>query len=226
MPNCIYVFLDEGGDFNFSSTGTCYYSFTSVTMRRDFSIYPVLDGYKYDVIEFGKELDHFHCTDDNPYVRQRVFGIIKDHLNELKIDSLVVRKCKTGTALQEPSKFYPRMLAYQVKYVLSGLDLREVDEVIVITDNLPVNAKRQIFQKAIKTTLAAMLPANAKYRVIHHPSRSHYGLQIADYCNWAIFKKWESGKDIHYQTIKPAITSEFDIFRTGTIRYYEDGRAL
>ncbi|OHC69590.1 MAG: hypothetical protein A3H93_02840 [Rhodocyclales bacterium RIFCSPLOWO2_02_FULL_63_24] len=56
--------------------------------------------------------------------------------------------------------------------------------------------------------------------ILHHASRSHYGLQIADYCNWAVFRKWQKGEVEFYDLIKPALKSEFDIFRTGTTLYY------
>lgn len=222
----LYLFLDEGGNFDFSSTGTCYYTFTCVAMQREFNVCHELSSYKYDVIEYGKDIDRFHCTDDNPHVRRRVFKIIQNHLEALKIDNVTVRKCKTGPALQEPSQFYARMLGYLIRHVLEQYDLSRIEEVIVITDNLPLKKQRASFKKAIKVTLAKMLPDGANYRVLHHPSGSHYGLQVADYCNWAIQRKWETGDDTHHQTIRPAIRSEFNIFRTGTRKYYEDGRPL
>lgn len=226
MPH-LYLFLDEGGNFDFSPTGTRHYTFTSVAMQRDFAIYQDLDHYKYDVIEFGKELCHFHCAEDNAHIKQRVFGIIQTHQTSFRIDNVVVRKCKTGTSLQEPSNFYSRMVGYLIKYVIGRYDLSTIDEVIVITDALPIKKQREAFQKAIKVTLAAMLPQGITYRVLHHPSSAHYGLQIADYCNWAIFKKWETGHRVHYDTVAPAIRSEFDIFRSNkTIRYYDDGNPL
>ncbi len=225
MQRRLYLFLDEGGNFDFSRKGTCYFTFSCATMERNFTIYEALDHYKYEVIEFGKDVHHFHCSNDNPHIRKRVFEIIQSHLNSIKINSLIVRKCKTGTALQEPPQFYARMVGYLIRYVMNGCDLSLVEEVIVITDSLP-SKKKEVFQKAIKMTLAKMLPSGVSYKILHHPSSSHYGLQVADYCNWAILRKWETGDDTHYKTIKPAIKSEFDIFRTGTTRYYDDGKPL
>ncbi len=45
-------------------------------------------------------------------------------------------------------------------------------------------------EKGVKTTLAAMLPVEVSYRVLHHASKSNMDLQIADYCAWAIYRKW------------------------------------
>ena len=95
-----------------------------------------------------------------------------------------------------------------------------MEEVIVITDTLPVQKKRQAIEKTIKETLTNKLPLDCKYRILHHNSRSHYGLQIADYCNWAVFRKWERNDSMFYDRIKPSLKSEFDIFRNGTRLYY------
>ena len=54
----------------------------------------------------------------------------------------------------------------------------------------------------------------------NHRSRSHYGLQVADYCCWAVFRKWQREETEHYDRIRPAMRSEFDIFRSGTRYYY------
>ena len=222
----VYIFLDEGGNFDFSTSGSCYYTFTSVVMVRPFTFYSEFENYKYDVIEYGKNLDKFHCAEDNAHVRGRVFGLIKDNLDKFRIDSVVVRKCKTGPALRPPEKFYPRMLSYLLKHIIDKFNFDKVEEVIVITDSLPTKRNKRLFEKSIKKNLNESLRKDACYRIIHHPSSAHYGLQIADYCNWAIMRKWERGDAEHYSTIRNAIKSEFNIFRSGTTKYYDDGRPV
>lgn len=49
---------------------------------------------------------------------------------------------------------------------------------------------------------------------------SHPLLQVADYCCWAVAKKWKDGELRPYEKIRKAIKTEFDIFRTGTTEYY------
>ena len=222
----VYVFLDEGGNFDFTERGSHYYTFTSVVMLRPFSFYSELDKYKYDVIEFGKDIEKFHCAEDNQHVRERVFDVIKQNLSNIRIDSVIVRKCKTGPALRPPEKFYPKMLTYLLRYVIEPLDFQRIDEIIVITDNLPTKRNKRLFEKTIKSQLSNALSDEASYRIIHHASNSHYGLQIADYCNWAIMRKWETGDSEHCDVIEPAIRSEFDIFISGRTKYYDDGRPV
>jgi hypothetical protein len=217
----LYIFLDEGGDLDFSPSGSKYFTLTSVAKARPFRIAPRLDALKYDLIEHGLEIEHFHATNDRQAVRDRVFDIIAAELPSLRIDSLIVEKSKTGPALRDVLQFYPRMLGYLLRYLVEHHPLEGVDEVVVITDSIPVQRKRKAFEKAVKMTLKDMLPNSVRFRAMHHASKSTFGLQVADYCNWAIFRKWERGDARSYEVIKSRVASEFDIFRGGTTYYYE-----
>lgn len=216
----LYIFLDEAGNLDFSTNGTRYFLLGALTKERPFNAYKELTELKYDLVEMGTELEYFHASENAQPVRNRVFDIIKRNLGGVRIDALVVEKRKTGPALQAEEAFYPRMLGYLLKYVLQQHDLKQFKEVLVFTDAIPIARKRGAIEKIIKTTLASQLPAGACYRLIHHESKSNLDLQIADYCTWAIYRKWNSGDARSYQHIQPAVTSEFDIFRSGTTLYY------
>jgi len=175
---------------------------------------------KYDLVELGLNVEYFHASEDRQAVRNQVFAAVMNNPDNLRIDSIIVEKRKTGPALQPAEHFYPRILGQLLKYILNGRHVEDYDEIIVITDSLPVSSKRKSFEKGIKQTLSQMLPADKRYRVLHHASKSSMGLQIADYCNWAIYRKWESGDPRSYELIRGAVRSEFDIFETGTRLYY------
>lgn len=216
----LYIFLDEGGDFNFSPTGTKFFTITSVAKVRPFLVSRALHSLKYDLMEEGFDVETFHASEDKQKTRDRVFAIIQANLETPVIDSLVVEKRKTGPALQVPAKFYPRMMGYLLKYVLERANMRGISEVIIVTDSIPLQKKRKAIEKAIKLTLRAELPEGIPFRVLHHASKSSFGLQIADYCNWAIYRRWQRDDTRSYDLIKHGIRSEFDIFRNGEKIYY------
>ena len=216
----LYIFLDEAGDFNFSDTGTRYFTFTTITQTRPFAWETPLVSLKYDLMQLGLNIEYFHAAEDRQAVRDKVFAIINEHILDLHIDSLVVEKRKTGPALQAVEEFYPRMIGYLLRYILNRSSLKTFAEVIVITDSLPVKKKREVVEKVVKQTLSEMLPSGTKYRVFHHASKSCTGLQIADYCNWAMFRKWERDDLRSYKLISRGIKSEFDIFQGGMRSYY------
>lgn len=55
---------------------------------------------------------------------------------------------------------------------------------------------------------------------MHHDSRSCYGLQVADYVNWAIQRKWERKDNRSHKIVEPILKSEFPIFKYGTKQWY------
>lgn len=218
MSRAAYIFLDESGNFDFSANGTRYFVLTAVRMNRPFPAFPALMDYKYDCLENGADIEYFHCYDDSKNVRRSVFDLITAHLGGMDIDCLVVEKAGVFPALRVDTRFYPAMLGYLLDLILR-IELKDgkADEIIVITDTIPVSRKRRAVEKAARTTLSQMLPG-VKYRVLHHQSRSHYGLQVADYCCWAVFRRWQRGESVWYDRIKPAVRNEILVGSVGERR--------
>ncbi len=211
MSERVYVFLDESGNLDFSDRGTRYFVLASVSMKRPFQVNDALDGYKYDCIEYGLEHEGFHCANDNAHVRSKVFDIIGDRLEGVEINSLVVEKSRTASDTRAEARFYPEMLGTLLRTVLETAFHATAEEIVVITDNLPLNRRRRAIEKAVKVTLERMLPNSPGHRILHHDSRSHYGLQVADYCCWAIFRKHERGDRSYYDHFRSAVHSEWEM---------------
>jgi hypothetical protein len=68
----------------------------------------------------------------------------------------------------------------------------------------------------VVTSEFAMLPATVRYRVLHHASKSNMDLQIADYCTWAIYRKWNGGDERSFNRMKTAVRSEWDVLQAGS----------
>lgn len=220
VPQPLYVFLDEGGNLDFSPSGTKYFVLTGVWLPRPFPCDADLHSLRFDLIETGLDIEYFHASEDRQPTRDRVFGIIRGCLSAFKADAVIVEKAKTGPSLRDDAKFYPDMLGHLLKYIINGCGIDRWSEVIVITDRIPVTKKRQAVEKAVRMTLAKMLPAGTKYRVLHHDSKSCAGLQIADYFNWAIYRAWDKDDRRSLDLVKSAVRSQFDIFQRGQTKWY------
>ena len=70
----LYVFLDEGGNLDFSPSGTKYFVLSSLTKERPFHAGKELIELKYDLVELGTNLEYFHAAEDRQAVRNSVFG--------------------------------------------------------------------------------------------------------------------------------------------------------
>ena len=113
----LYIFLDEGGNLDFSANGTPFFTVSTITKCRPFSVDSDLLSLKYDLLEEGLDLERFHASEDKQLVRDRVFSLIGKHIARFRIDSLIVEKRKTQPQLREQEKFYPAMLGYLLRHV-------------------------------------------------------------------------------------------------------------
>ena len=215
-----YLFLDEGGNLDFSATGTNYFTMTSVMTYRPFLFDGALAELRYDLIEAGYEMEYFHATEDKQDVRDKVFGVIRNILGSFQADSIIVEKRKVAPQVREEERFFPEILGYLVRYVVKGTDLSCVSQFIVMTDLIPVNRKRRAVERAVKIVLAKMLPPGLSYRVLHRSSKSCMGLQVADYFNWAIYRAWEGGDYRSLKLVANAVQSQFAIFQQGYKDWY------
>jgi len=220
VSETVYIFLDEGGNFDFSPGGTAYFTLTAVTTRRPFLLHNALDELRHEHLELGRPMLAFHCAEDNKTTRAQVFDSIGQHLDKLRIDSLVVEKRKTEPTLRAPEHFYPEMLGQLLTVVMNGEPVKQAERLVVITDRIPVQKQRRAVEKAVKQTLARILPAEVTYNLLHHPSCSHYGLQVADYCNWAVLRKWQKDERFYYEKLRSSLVNELDIFRSEPVRWY------
>lgn len=222
MPNSkshYYLFIDESGNFDFSQKGTRFFVMTAILVRRPFPWNGQLTALRYDLMESGHVLKCFHASEDRQKIRDQVFGVISAHLDAIEIHSVIVDKPKTWPHLRLPTQFYPKIIMYLVRYIFEGRSFES--PVTITTDSLPLKKHKRAIEKGIKVSLSQELPKGSTYQIMHHPSMSSEGLQVVDYCNWAIQRKWEGKGTTSYDIISPSIRSEFDIFRDGTIQYYE-----
>ena len=79
------------------------------------------------------------------------------------------------TRYREAREFYPRQMpkSGRLSEVVAFVGrFRSNGEVVVSTDTIPLANRRQAIERAARTTLSRLLPRGAKYRLLHHQSRS------------------------------------------------------
>jgi len=220
-PRTLYLFIDEAGNFDFSPNGTKYFILTCLIEERPFPSYDHLRTLRYDLLEEGMNIEYFHCAEDRQAVRNKVFSIIRDNLEHVQICSMIVQKNKVNPTLREESRFYTRVFRMLMKWVIvKHVHGKGYERVILFTDTMPITKKRKAMEKGVKSELAAIIREGVEYRLYHHQSKSNLNLQVVDYCNWAIYRKWTNGDKRSYNVIKPSIDAEWDVFRDGKTEYY------
>ena len=201
----LYIFLDEAGDFDFSDSGSPYLQVGAITKERPFHACRALNELKYDLVEKGVDIEYFHAAEDQQNTRNEVFAIIEKNLEGVRFDSVYLDKRASQETTRRGHGFYVPLLKKLLLHLLEAHDLGAFKEVIVFTDRIPVNKKRNEVEKGVKQTLSKALPKGTRYRIYHHDSKSNFDLQIADYFNWAAFRYLRDGDERSYKIIKPVV---------------------
>lgn len=215
MP--VFLFFDESGDLNFSPIGSKYYFFGVLTTQSPSQLTNALNELRYSLYEDDLGFEYFHASEDRQAVRNQVFNVISS-VGEFEFDSIIIEKSKANPVFRDEKRFYPQFANYLLAYVFKRYrDLGE--RVILITDRLPVKKKRKAVEKTFKSYIARNL-GSRPYSILHHSSAAHACLQAADYCMWAVQRKWRNNDERSFKLIEQFVQSEFDIFQYGKMKYY------
>lgn len=218
MPT-VHVYGDEAGDFQFKLKASQYFIITTITMLDTAIEHELLQLKR--TLAFdpdAKVREFFHATEDRQCVRDKVFDILSRY--DFRIDSTILEKRKAQARITNDwRRFYKTAWYYHFKHVAPKI-LDDEDDLFVVAASIE-NAKpeRVALQSAVHDVCSQVARCR-DFAVECWPSASDPCLQIADYCCWAIQRKWVMGDERSYDLIKDKIASEFDIFRTGSIFYY------
>lgn len=213
----VYLFADESGNFDFSSRGSKYFILTTVSAS-SCAAGDALLALRRDMAWRGvKLIDAFHATEDSQAVRDEVFAELQRH--DLRIDATILKKAKAMPKLyQDDTAFYKYAWFYHMKYVAPQIAEAQ-DELLVIGASLGTRKKQHLLTQAIEDVVG-QTARSPQFQVHAWPAASDPCLQVADYCCWAIGRKWERDDARSYDLIAKKITSEFSLFRRGARQYY------
>lgn len=214
-----YVFADECGNFDFSrgNGASTYFILVTVTSD-DCAAGQALLELRRELAWDGVGLDtEFHATTDAQAIRDRVFATIAPF--DFRVDATILEKGKARPSIRTTDDvFYQYAWYLHMKYVARRIACAS-DELLVVGASLGTRKRRSLFHGAIGRVMAQVSPTTA-YRVASWDAVSDPCLQVADYCAWAIQRKWERGDDRSYRLISGKLYTEFTPFAVGRITYY------
>ncbi len=214
------VFADEAGNFDFSKdrNASRYFILTTVVIDEHERIESELLRLRRNLAWENMEIaGAFHATEDKQAVRDQVFELIQGY--DVRIDATIFEKskCQPHQRTDEVS-FYKFAWFFHMKYLAPHL-ASNLDEMLIVAASINTRAKALSFRLSVEQVMAQTSTAR-DMRVKMWPAATDPCLQVADYCCWAIQRKWELGDDRSYNLVKGKIYSEFDIFRRGKDHYY------
>lgn len=215
----VNLFADESGNFDFSRQqgASEYFILTTITQTG----YSVGDA----LLELRRELvwedlglrEELHASENSWPIRNRVFDTLEEH--DFRVDATILEKSKAEPQIRPTNRrFYKHAWYFHLKYVVPRVT-GPTDDLLVVGASLGTSSKRKAMHNAVKDVVQQVSPT-MNYRTASWRANSDPCLAVADYCCWAIARKWEQGKTGAYDRIKEKIKSEFDVFERGDTHHY------
>lgn len=215
----LHVFADEAGNFDFKRGPNISSHFIVCTV-----VLPSCDAAS-DLLTLRRQLgweqaplkDYFHAAKDAQVIRDAVFDLIRKH--DFTVQATIMEKCKAKPSIRpDEARFYKHGWFNHFKWGMPRV-LRPATEVHVTAASVGTKKKQMTFTDAIRDVLK-QTEGRRKVRFNVWPCGTDPCLQLADYCTWAIQRKWEHGDTRSYDLIKDRITYEYELFRKGTKSFY------
>jgi hypothetical protein len=214
-----YVFADEAGNFDFSSKAgaTRYFILATVTVDDCALGNEVLELRRLLAWRGLSLSEVIHATTDAQVVRDEVFGLLAGQ--NFRVDATILEKRKALPRLYADESYFYQMAWYlHFKFVAPRI-VTPADRLLVTAASVGTRKKRADFHNAVRRVVRQVAPV-AEHQVAFWPYASDPCLQAADYCTWAIQRKWEQSDDRSHVLIRDKIASEFDVWEIGKTFYY------
>ena len=224
MPT-LYVHLDESGNLDFSPRGSRYYVFTVAWTYDPSSLAHDLTALRFKCVKIGhgEHLSAFHACEDPSPRRDLVMDTMLNH-KTWNFAAIIADKPRVNPAIYDPMHFYSKFAGMVLRFVFKGRVRPRTAQVLVYFDTLPFSNKTetQAAEVAIKKSCRSDLPNGLLFQVFNHRRESNAWIQVADYCSWGVFRKWEHGNLDPYNRLSARIAApEIDPMSRGdgTIYY-------
>lgn len=214
----LYIFADEAGDFEFSRRQNVsrYFILCTVTMHSCHLAEELLSLRRqlaWDGFALG---EYFHATTDKQPARDKVFDLITNH--DFSVQATIMEKSKAQAQVRiSRPRFYKYGWYYHFRHGTQPL-IKTIPELLVTTASIGTKKERASFARAVNEVMCQTVVMD--WKTDFCPASADPCLQVADYCAWAIQRKWER-KDLRsYELISDRVTYEFDLWSHGDTHHY------
>ncbi len=214
-----FIFADEAGDFNFSRGphASRYFIVCTVAMSTCDIARELLEVRREMAWRRMPVKDYFHAAEDKQSVRDIVFKVLRKH--EFRIYATIMEKSKAQPQVRSSNeRFYKYGWLYLLKYGTRAA-ITSTSELLVTAASVGTKKKQVEFTNAVNDVMQQVV-TRAQWATHFCPCSTDPCLQVADYCTWAIQRKWEKSDARSYDLIKDRISYEYDLWGHGQMHYY------
>ena len=218
MPNK-FLFADEAGDFTFKRQNGASKYFMLCTFATDDC------ALSHDLLQVRRELvlsgqtdrDKLHATSDLQETRNKVFTLLASH--DFRVDVTILEKAKASPQIRlDEASFYRYIWRFHFANIAGNL-MADCDKLLITAASIGSKKTKASFKLAVNNTIQQTVERD-KWEVSFTDSSKDPLLWAADYCAWAIQRKWEIGDARSYDLISDKIFTEIDLLKSEEDYFY------
>lgn len=209
----IFLFADEAGDLIWpiaKGRSSAYFIVGTIALPDCKLGERILDLRRDLAWEGLKVMGEFHATEDAQRVRDRVFALLGTH--DFRADATIFTKTNIYLRLRSQTEYLYKLAWY---YHLRSIIPRVTnpgDEILVVGASYGTKKRFTLMHSALYDVVL-QCSGRRTFRTAYWSAASDPCLQAADYCCWAIQRKWESNDDRSYVLIRDKISREEQFFK-------------
>lgn len=205
-----FLFADEAGCFTFErSVGASRYFIlcTILVEASDLGIH--LMELRRRLYYEGRPFRTFKCSPADQEIRDEVFAVLQK--DPFSVHATIMDKSKAPPNLRaSKADFYLHGWSSHLRR--SSSQYLRPDSNLVTGNTISIEQMRNVFDDAFRDICRQVIPAE-QYNTTIHPCDTHPYMQAADYCTWAIQRKWEDGDERSYAYIADQISYENQLWQ-------------
>ena len=179
--NNLYLFIDESGNFDFSSSGTKHLVMSVVATVNPTEVAYKLARLKYELLRDGHDIPNFHATADKQLVRNRVFAEL-ERLPVIEAHSFWLRKRNHMSVDQNTVSVYGLFGEALAGYLEALIKRHQCGHMVLVLDKA-LHAKDE---RAVRAKLKPLLvKTKIPFHIYFHNVSKDFNGQVADYVAWA-----------------------------------------
>jgi Protein of unknown function (DUF3800) len=204
----VYLFGDEAGNFDFSKgSGASRYFILATVSMGDCQAGDRIQALRRRLAWRGVHLGGvLHASEDPQVVRDEVFGMLQ-HC-DMRIDATIVAKGSVTASMRDGYQLYRYAWHQHFSRIASEI-AGPGDRLLAVASDLGTRKRRGVFHLAVDDAVRAS--ARCAHRVAFWPNMSEPCLVVADYCTWAIQRRWERNDPRSHALIASKIVSEVEV---------------
>lgn len=203
----LHIHFDESGDCTPSRTGSRYFVLTAAWTLDPKPLADALTALRFTLLRAGLDIEAFHASPDSLDTRDRVLREMAAH-RRWGFSAVLLDKHDLVRPL-DTSRVYTVFATLLMKRAFSWGVSGGIRRVQVFADTLPfaTHAKRDGVMHAVRRACARHAPRGTVAHGFAHRRESNAWIQVADYCNWSVQRKWEQGDSRAYDGLRQRLVA-------------------